>query len=272
MGRHHARRLGERGDVELALLDPPLGLEPPPGLRPDFVVVASPTALHVEQALPWLERGLPCLVEKPLAPSLAQAAALAPYPQLMCGHIERYNPAVRALRERLSGQAAFLQAERIAPWSGRGLDMDVLADLMVHDLDLARLFLGEPLRELRAVGLGVKGGQADICDVRLELGSGVAHLVASRVSREARRSLRLVEPGRYWSADLRAGRLFCVPWGEGELDPRPIDVPDGDALSAQHAAFLAFVRGEKPNPTPVAEGLASLRLVEQLREAVAARG
>jgi len=271
MGRHHARRLGERGDVTLRLVDPSQGHPAPTRPRADFAIVATPTATHAEVAGPLLAAGIPCLVEKPLALSLPDAEALAAFEALSVGHVERFNPALQVVQ---GVKPRFIEATRLTPWpkptraGGRGTDADVLADLMLHDLDLALGFLpGEPT-DVRAVGAGVLSGSPDIARARLEIGGGVADLTASRVSRHAERTLRLVEDGVYWSVDLLAGRATRVRWGEGELDGEEVPVPAGDALTAEHEAFLQAVRGDGPYPVPGAEAVRVLRIIEAVREAL----
>lgn len=269
MGSYHAARLRERAGVSFVVVDPALGHELPRGLveNLDFAIIATPADTHLTVALPLLEAGVPCLVEKPLATTTDEARVLAAFPRLSVGHIERYNPVLDAVAE---ARPRFVQAERLAPFPARGADVDVLADLMIHDLDLVRTFLPGAVRDVRAVGVGVISGSLDIANARLELGGGVAQLNASRVSREPVRKLRLVEDGLYWSLDLRARTVARVRWGEGALDAEPLPVAEGDALVREHDAFFSAVRGERPWPVPGSEGLAALELVEAVRAAIAA--
>ena len=281
MGGLHARKLRARPDVDVDVQDPPLGLLPGQQ-RPDLAIIACPTSLHLAEARPLLDLGVRCLVEKPLAATVAEARLLADYPHCAVGHIERFNPvldAVRGVRPR------FLEAERLSPWraptaGARGTDVDVIADLMVHDLDLVRLFLPGRVREVRASGVGVRSsGAADIVNARIEVeaadGSiGVAVLTASRVSREPTRKLRLIEPGVYWSLDLQRRTALRVRWGEGELEGEaiPVAADSGDPLDREHDALLAWARDGGVNPLPATEGLEALALAELVRAAVAALG
>lgn len=270
MGARHAWKLQSRDDVQLTLVDPAKGHPAPADLhqpgRFDFAVIATPADTHRAVAEPLLAAGVPCLVEKPLAHGLADAEALAAYAALSVGHIERYNPALDPVAE---ARPRFLQFERIAPYTGRSTDLDVLSDLMVHDLDLAMRFLGAEVHEVRAVGIGVLGAPIDIANARIALGAGVAVLTASRVSREPARRLRLVEEGVYWSVDLLKRTVTRVRWGAGDLDGEAVAVPEADALSREHDAFLRAVRGEAPYPCPGTDGLAALALAEQVRAQVA---
>ena len=268
MGKLHARKLEARGDVKLTCIDPPRGLEAPAGARFDFAIIASPTTTHHTVAGPLLERGVPCLVEKPLAADLDQARQLAVYEHLTVGHIERFNPALEPVAHV---RPRFIQAERLSPYGARkpgmrGTDVDVVADLMIHDLDLVMSLLEAPTREVRAIGVGVMGGPADIANARIERGTGVAVLTASRVSRQPVRKLRLVEEeGVYWSIDLLARTCLRVRWGSGALDGEPVPVPSGDQIEREHQAFLAAVRGERAFPVPGHEAVAAMELAAAVR-------
>lgn len=272
MGQLHATKLAERDDVELSIVDPSAGRMDPAPQSPDFAIIATPTHCHAEVALPLLERGVPCLVEKPLSARADEAAALADFPHLSVGHIERFNPALTPLS---TCRPRFMQAERIAPPTGRATDVDVIADLMIHDIDLALWFMPGAVTDVRAVGIGLLSGSADIVDARLEIrqsdgSTAVATLTASRISRRAARKLRLVEPGIYWTVDLSAGRVQRVPWGEGALSATEVTVPLGDALQAQHEAFLSAVRGEGEFVCSGREALQAVAIADQIRAAVLA--
>ncbi len=172
----------------------------------DAAVVAVPTVHHCQVAGQLLAAGIDCLVEKPLAPTLAQAddlIAVAARHQriLQPGHLERFNPAVLAMQQDLRGPM-FFEAHRLSIFTPRSLDVDVVLDLMIHDLDVVLRFAASPVRELRAVGLPILSGKVDIANVRVEFESGcVANFTASRVSTERIRKLRYFEPGRYVSID-----------------------------------------------------------------------
>ncbi len=270
MGGLHARALGRRPDVRVRVVDPDRGHPGPVG-RPDAAIVAVPAALHAEVALPLLDAGVPCLVEKPLAPDPDVAAALAARPGCMPGHLERFNPVFRALPGL---RARFVQAERIGVPTGRGADVDVVLDLMIHDLDLALWLLDEVPVEVRASGLAVPGpGRAgvDIANARLETTSGAAVvLTASRVSRRRARTLRIFTHDEYVSMDLGGRRAWRIRWGRGRLDAEPVAVPPGDALADEHEAFLAHVRGVSPYPIPAGDGARAVQLAHRVLAAISA--
>jgi predicted dehydrogenase len=271
MGQIHARKLLAHPGVELvAVVDPrpgedrdlPFATTLPENL--DFAVVATPSSLHASVAEPLLSAGLPCLVEKPLAPTFEEAQRLAQHPALSVNHLERFNPVLSVLDA--SEGLVYFGSERMAPPGQRGLDTDVLLDLMVHDLDLLLSFDGGEVTEIRGVGLSVGSAGVDIAEVWLETSTGcVANLVASRVSRRQSRQLRLVVGETYWSLDLARGRAERVRWKAGDLDGESVEVPAGDALERMHQAFLGAVRGENPYPVPGAEGARAVALTERIR-------
>ncbi len=168
--------------------------------------VVTPTAAHAETGIVLLQAGVHVLVEKPFAPSLAEADALAEAARaagrvLQIGHLERFNPAVDAIRSRTI-RPLFFEVHRLSPFTARSLDVDVLLDLMIHDLDLVLMLTGAEIDEVRGVGLPVLTPQVDIANVRLALSNGcVANLTASRVSTERVRKLRFFQPGEYVSLD-----------------------------------------------------------------------
>ncbi len=272
MGAHHLLKLAARDDVRVRPVDPPKGLHGPVGAV-DFAVIAVPTRAHLEAALPLLEAGVPCLVEKPLAVDLEQASRMVAFPHCLPGHVERFNPVFSVLE---GVRPRYLEAQRMAPPSGRGQDVDVVQDLMIHDLDLVRWLLGGPVTELRSVGLGLPrdtahGGEGvDIANLRLETeGGGVATLTASRISRRGSRRLRLFTDTDYWSLDLGERSAQRVRWSEGELEGVAVPVPAADPLEAEHAAFLAHVRGERPYPLVPHDGLAALELALRVSRSLA---
>ncbi|MBN1335921.1 MAG: Gfo/Idh/MocA family oxidoreductase [Deltaproteobacteria bacterium] len=266
MGGLHARALGRRPDVRVRVVDPGRGHPGPVG-RPDAAIVAVPAVRHAEVALPLLDAGVPCLVEKPLAPDPDAAEALAAWPDCMPGHVERFNPVFCALPGL---RARFLVAERIHAPTGRGADVDVVLDVMIHDLDLALWLLGEEPDEIRASGLAVRSAcGVDIANARLETASGgAAVLTASRVSRRQVRALRVFTLDAYVSMDLAAGRADRVRWGAAGLEEEAVPVPAGDALEREHDAFLAHVRQEAPFPVPAADAARAVRLARRVQAAI----
>jgi predicted dehydrogenase len=270
MGRIHAQKLRERSDVQLSIVDPAHNMNDPVPDAPDFAIIATPTDGHARLALPLLERGVPCLVEKPLAANAHLARSMASFPHLSVGHVERFNPVFAPLKTCVP---RFIQAERIAPFSSRSDDIDVIHDLMIHDIDLVLGFMPGTVTDVRAIGIGVVSGKADIVNARVEIALtdgtlGVAQLTASRVSRRRSRLWRVVEAGMYWTLDLDKAQIQRIPWGEQRLDAEPIEVVKTDAITAEHDAFLAAVRGARPYPCTGPEALAALELADRIRAAL----
>jgi len=267
MGRLHAAKMALRADVSLSVVDPAQGLDPVITGRPDFAIVATPTTVHAHVATPLLSQGIPCLVEKPLALGLKEAHILATHPHLSVGHIERFNPVFQVIEDV---QAEYIEIERLAPFNQRSTDVDVIDDLMIHDLDLLARFMPGELIDVRAKGVGIMTNKPDVVNARLEFrrpnGSmGVVNLSASRVSTVSVRTWRLVEPGTYWSLDLQNRTAKNVLWGNAEMETVQLDVPIMDPLTAEHSAFLNAVRGRQPFPCTGIEALVALKLAQRIR-------
>jgi len=184
-------------------------------LRADAACVAVPTIHHHAVSSMLLDAGLDLLVEKPLAASLSEADDLIARAErgsriLQPGHLERFNPAVLAVEPRLT-RPMFFEAHRLSIFTPRSLDVDVVLDLMIHDLDIVLTFARSPVREVRAVGLPILSPKVDIANVRVEFESGcVANFTASRVSTETVRKLRFFEPRQYVSIDYARRDLLVI--------------------------------------------------------------
>jgi predicted dehydrogenase len=189
-------------------------------LKLDAATVAVPTVHHHAVAFPLLEAGIDLLVEKPLTASLAEADDLIRIAEtrrgakgnliLQPGHLERFNPAVLAIEPKLR-RPMFFEAHRLSVFTPRSLDVDVVLDLMIHDLDIVLTFAHSPVREVRAVGLPILSPKVDIANVRVEFESGcVANFTASRVSTERVRKLRFFEPRQYVSIDYARQDLLVI--------------------------------------------------------------
>jgi predicted dehydrogenase len=189
-------------------------------LRLDAATVAVPTVHHHEVASALLDAGLDLLVEKPLAAKLSEADDLIERADkgkriVQPGHLERFNPAVLAVEPRLR-RPMFFEAHRLSIFTPRALDVDVVLDLMIHDLDIVLTFANSPVREVRAVGLPILSPRVDIANVRVEFESGcVANFTASRVSTERVRKLRFFEPRQYVSIDYARRDLLVIRMDSG---------------------------------------------------------
>jgi predicted dehydrogenase len=264
MGAHHARHLEKR--CSLQIVDAAAGFAESITGSVDAVVIAAPTSLHAKLALPLLQAGIPCLIEKPLAASLQEAEALAKYPHAWTGHIERFNPAFSLL----SGLSpAFIQADRLAPFSGRSVDVDVILDLMIHDIDLfLSLAPDDPVVDIRASGVAVTTGRLDIAQARLETASGrAATLTASRISPDAERRLRAFQNGTYLSLDLKNHKAHQIRWGEG-MTKETLEVPVWDALGRELEIFLLAVQGKAVFPISAKAGLEALKIAAWVQKQI----
>ncbi len=248
----------------------------------EAVVIAAPTANHAEIAERFLAAGRHVLVEKPIAVTVAEgkrmvALAARHGAVLGVGHVEFYNPAVQAVIAR-GPRPRYLDAQRLSPFTRRSLDIDVVLDLMVHDLHLAQaLNAGSPLREVRAVGVPVLSSRVDLANVRLEFANGcVATLTSSRVSAERVRKLRLFEPDCYYSIDyteqaVSAYRLVRDD-AEPRIEPVVVEVAKDEPLAVEHRSFQRACR-LLPGPfVSGADGTAALAAAVTVVEAIETAG
>jgi len=229
--------------------------------------VAAPTVHHLEVSRALMEAGVDVLVEKPLAASLAEADELV---QLafthkrvaQVGHLERFNPAVRATIPLLT-QPMFFEVHRLSVFTPRSLDVDVVLDLMIHDLDIVLSFVNSSVKEVRAVGLPILSGKVDIANVRLEFDSGcVANFTASRVSTERVRKLRFFQPNQYISVDygrqevlvftLGADGSGAVASGTPTVNPQiKVAKPPVTSEEPLHAELKSFLHAVQQRATPM---------------------
>jgi predicted dehydrogenase len=277
MGRYHAQKFARLPGVEVAaVVDADLGRAQALGApafsdyravfgKAEAAVIAVPTDRHHGIARDCLQHGLHLLIEKPIATTLAEAdelIALASKRRLVlqCGHVERYNRTFRAMQARMD-RAVFVEAERLAGFKRRGAEVDVVLDLMIHDLDLACALARAEPTDVSACGFRVLTRDIDIANARIEFANGcVANLSASRVSQVPVRKLRVFQADMYVSADLQGGRLRYVRQTGGAIAETEETHEGGDALADQAAAFVAAVRGEQPVQIDGREGRRALEL------------
>jgi predicted dehydrogenase len=242
----------------------------------DGVIIAAPTKLHSALAHEALERGWHVLVEKPITATLAEAQALIAAADkrgkvLQVGHTERFNPAVSAALA-IADKPGYIVAERLAPFSGRSTDVDVILDLMIHDLDIIAALVPAALSEARSIGVPVITNEIDMAAARLQFADGtVAQVSAGRASLEAVRKIRLFTRERYVSIDcaareVKSVRRFAPEPGSTwpQIAGEPVEVPPGDALALQDADFVRCIL---ENGRPQVDGKAGMRALE-LAEAV----
>ena len=226
--------------------------------------VAVPTIHHLVVTRMLMESGIDVLIEKPLAPSLTEADELIQVAKAhdriaQVGHLERFNPAVRATLPLIT-QPMFFEVHRLSVFTPRSLDVDVVLDLMIHDLDVVSCFVNSPVKEVRAVGLPILSGKVDIANLRMEFESGcVANFTASRVSTERVRKLRFFQPQQYISIDYgRQDVLVFTIGGEGGLPGTPsvnpqikVAKPSVIAEEPLYAELKSFLKAVRHRLTPV---------------------
>lgn len=273
----------------------------------DAAIVAVPTVKHHAVAGALLDAGLDLLVEKPLAANLDEADDLIARAErggriLQPGHLERFNPAVLAVEPRLK-RPMFFEAHRLSVFTPRSLDVDVVLDLMIHDLDIVLAVTQSPVREVRAVGLPIVSPRVDIANVRVEFDSGcVANFTASRVSTERVRKLRFFEPRQYVSIDYARQDLLVIRMDErapavlaaaaagGKLDAEMLkkltvgaaggpapglsfakpEVTPGEPLRLEIESFLQSVRTRSQPKVTARQGREALKLALEIQAAMAA--
>ena len=271
MGRYHAEKFARLPGVELTAV---VDSDPRRAKISDYrtildqveaAVVAVPTDRHHEVTRACLEKGLHVLVEKPIATTVEEADELIALARkrgllLQVGHVERYNKAFRALTARMD-RPMFIEAERLAEFKQRGAEVNVVLDLMIHDLDLAVALARSEVQAVSACGFRVLTRDIDIANARIEFANGcVANLSASRVSQSAVRKLRVFQQGAYVSADLQAGSLRYVRQSDGGIEQAEEQHAGGDALAAQAESFALAVAKKHPVEVSGEEGRRALKL------------
>ncbi|NCA69904.1 MAG: Gfo/Idh/MocA family oxidoreductase [Sphingobacteriia bacterium] len=242
----------------------------------EAVSIVVPTTAHLEVAAPLLTRGIPVLLEKPIAASLADAQQIVDLAQangalLQIGHVERFNAGVMALAQRIE-TPLYIEAQRMGGFVERATDVDVVSDLMIHDIDIILSLVGAPIANIAAVGASVLTEHVDIASARLEFDNAtVANVVASRVSDKTTRRIRVFQPGRYLSLDFIAQTIDIA---ETRADPgaaRPtiirdrIQVEPVKPLDLELADFVGCVREGRAPLVDGRTGLAALAVALEVR-------
>lgn len=315
MGRWHVKKLAELPDVRLvAVIDTdvararalaePLGARYADRLTPEVgdiaaVSVAVPTVHHLAISRPLIERGLHLLIEKPLAPTVADAEEIVRLARahnvvVAVGHTERFNPAVRAV-DRLGLGPKFVETHRISPFTFRSADVGVVFDLMIHDIDILLHLVRDEVQHVDAVGVNVLGPHEDIANARVAFRGGtVANLTASRLALKTERKLRVFAERAYVSLDYQKkvgvaitldqnldvlklarerkvedlAQLAGVDFGK-LVRVEPLQIDDRDPLRTELEAFVESVRTRRPPPVSAEDGLAAVRLASQIVDSLA---
>ncbi len=298
LGRHHARILAGLSGVRLVAVVDLIRERAQEAARPagarvctdfrevldevDAVTVAVPTSSHGEIARPFLERGAGVLVEKPMASSVAEAddlvaAASASGAVLAVGHTERHNPAIRAVTPLVT-MPRFIEVHRLSGFPERSLDIDVVFDVMIHDLDVILSLVKSEVAAVEAVGVAVLTDRFDIANARLRFASGcIANITASRISRDKIRKIRFFQPDTYISVDYAKQEVegWRLVRGDG---PRPkieggkLPVTRGEPLALEIEDFVAAVRGKRAPLVSGADGRRALELAQRVAKAMTGEG
>jgi predicted dehydrogenase len=292
LGRQHARLYADIPDVELvgvvdilkARTEEIAGLYRTAAFtnyqdifgKVDAVSLAVPTIDHARIGIDLLEHGIDVLVEKPIAATVEGAKALIDaaiqYDRvLQVGHVERFNPIVAAAREAAT-RPQFFEIHRLAAFSPRSLDIDVVLDLMIHDIDIVLSLVPAEISEVRAVGIPVLSQKADIANARVEFEDGcVANLTASRVSFEKTRKLRFFQPHDYISVDYSTQRGIVVSLRRGQVIEHKLEPLNQEPLKLQLQAFARSVRKREKPAVSGEDGLRALQLAMRINSAIAER-
>ena len=303
LGRFHAQKYAQAAECELvAVVDSrpdvcekvaaEVGSKPMADYREllgkvDAVSVVTPTPAHFPIARDFLEGGAHVLVEKPITETVQEARTLIELAArhgrvLQVGHLERFNAAILAAEPYLRSPN-FVECHRMAPYRERGTDVNVVLDLMIHDIDIVQTIVGAPITHIDAIGTPVFSEEIDIANARIQFANGcVANATASRVSVKTERKMRIFEDDAYLSLDLQQKILTLIRKKDPRSPPGPLPVTieeqnleQGDALKAEIDSFLACIRTGRP---PVVSGEAGLmaletamRITEQVNKTLAAR-
>ena len=244
----------------------------------EAAIVAVPTVAHYGVVMDALKAGLHVLVEKPIAASLAEAEALLATARgegrlLQVGHLERFNTALRRVADSIR-EPRFIEAHRLGPFAARATDVDVVRDVMIHDLDIILQLVGEEPDRIEAVGVPVISGKLDIANARLTFPNGcVANVTASRVSPTPLRKLRVFQPDAYFSIDFLEQRAAIFtrsgpPGDVASIQIEPLDLDREDALDQELRAFAIAVRTHGRPPLAPEEAMRALRTALRITEAI----
>ena len=240
--------------------------------------VVTPTSTHFEVASWCLQNGIDVLLEKPMTVEVSQAQQLVHLANkhkriLQVGHLERFNPAFRAMQQVLD-RPRFFEVRRIAEFTGRGADVDVVLDLMIHDIDIVCHLVGRPVVRLEAIGVPVLTGSVDVANARITFeGGAIANFTASRAAFKSERSIRVFQPDCYLSLDYGKKKLKIYKRAGGvdlrgfpSIDVTEIPVEERDALEHEIASFLDAVETRRVPEVSGADGVQAMELAQLIRD------
>ena len=246
----------------------------------DAVSIVTPTKTHYQVAQYFLEHGIHTLIEKPITSDVQQAQELIDLAVtngvlIQVGHLERFNSAITSLHDILK-TPKFIESHRIAPFTLRGADVNVVLDLMIHDIDLIQYLVQSEIKSIAANGAPVLSSEIDIANARIEFENGaVANVTASRAGTKQERMMRIFQDDAYISVNLQDKTCSIYRKGQGEMFPgipdikmETLEFPQGDAIKAEIAAFLDSILNNKPSLVPGEAGKSALEIARQITEKV----
>ena len=239
----------------------------------DAGIVSTPTSEHFQISMNLLKNGKHVLVEKPITQTIEQAEQLVDLARkngliLQVGHLERFNPAVEAVETMIS-EPKFIEVQRLGSFSARSLDVDVVLDLMIHDLDIILALIKDEVGVIRSSGIHVLSEKIDIANARLEFKSGcVATLTASRVHQGKVRKLRIFEPTSYYSIDYIDQEVKVFPLSGRQTDIKTLKIKKEEPLKKELENFLRCQAEKRPGKVSGEEGLRALRLAHDVLKAI----
>jgi len=240
--------------------------------RVDAVSIAVPTSLHAQVAKPFLEKGVAVMLEKPMCVSTAEAqklieAASKGRAVFQVGHLERFNPAFVQLKDSIT-KPMFIEVHRIGTFKERGTDVDVILDLMIHDIDIILSLLGSEIVSIEAVGVPVLTSTVDIANARLRFASGcIANVTASRISADVMRKIRIFQKDTYISIDFAKKIVDIFTLSEDkQIGHNRIQISETDALESELRSFVDAVKGSSEVVVDGMAGLNAIRVAEMIKE------
>ncbi len=285
LGYHHTRILKELEDVELVGVvdinpnrakevgeefDVPYYLNYGDVVnKADAFIISTPTITHYEIAKKLMEKDKHILIEKPVTATLSQAKELIELKKsknkiITVGHIERFNPALKSFRDKVEFPFYFI-SERLGRFSNRALDVDVIKDLMIHDIDIVFSLVREKCKDIRAVGIPVVTDKIDIANVIIEFeGGSVANLTASRVSAEKVRKVRIFQRGSYYNLDYTIQEVYVTRVYKNNIKRTAIDVKKDEPLKLELENFIGAIKGEEKQEISLEEGAFALQIAEKI--------
>lgn len=290
LGRFHAQKYAAMPDVDLvrvvdinkgraAEIAAEVGSTPCDSLSDimdslDAVSIAVPTTAHADVAVPFLEKGISVLLEKPISAKIDEAKAIIAAAKrggalLQIGHLERFNPALLKLQDHIH-HPMFIEAHRISPFKERGTDVDVIIDIMIHDIDIILSLVQSPIASVEAIGVPVLTDTVDIANARIHFESGcIANLTASRVSAEVMRKIRLFQSNSYISIDFaRAAVDVFILEAEKQIKHTHIAMSESDALAAEIRSFIDCIKNNSPVVVDGAAGLHALETAHTIKDSM----